>query len=239
LVKVEIWSDVVCPWCYIGKRHFEDALARFGHADQVEVEWRSFELDPQSPAHVDMPMSRILERKYGMTREQAEAANDRMTDLAAGVGLEYHLDEVQVGNTFDAHRLIHLASAHGLGDTMKERLLAAYFTEGTSPSDHDTLTGLAVEVGLDRGEVAATLAGDGFATEVRRDEARAASLGVSGVPFFVIDEAYGVSGAQPAEVLLGALERAWSESHPVSVVGTTGAAIAGGDEACEGGTCAV
>ena len=149
------------------------------------------------------------------------------------------LDLVEVGNTFDAHRLIHLASAHGLGDAMKERLLAAYFTEGRSPSDHDTLTGLAVEVGLARGEVAATLAGDRFATEVRHDEARAASLGVSGVPFFVIDEAYGVSGAQPAEVLLGAIERAWSESHPVSVVGTTGAPIAGGDEACEGGTCAV
>jgi predicted DsbA family dithiol-disulfide isomerase len=239
LVKVEIWSDVVCPWCYIGKRHFEDALARFGHADQVEVEWRSFELDPKSPALMGMPMSRILERKYGWTREQAEAANRRMTDLAAGVGLEYHLDEVQVGNTFDAHRLIHLASTHGLGDAMKERLLAAYFTEGRSPSDHDTLTGLAIDVGLDHDEVVTTLAGDRFATEVRHDEARATSLGVSGVPFFVIDEAYGVSGAQPAEVLLGALEQAWSDSHPITMVATTGTDTPGGDDACADGSCAV
>ena len=238
-MKVEIWSDVVCPWCYIGKRHFEDALSRFGHADQVEVEWRSFELDPRSPAHVGMPMSRVLERKYGMTREQAEAANRRMTDLAAGVGLEYHLDEVQVGNTFDAHRLIHLASAHGLGDAMKERLLAAYFTEGRSPSDRDTLTGLAVEVGLDPDEVATTLAGDRFATEVRHDEARATSFGLSGVPFFVFDEAFGVSGAQPAEVLLGALEQAWSDPHSIAVAGTTGTDGDVGDAACADGTCAV
>ncbi len=161
-------------------------------------------------------MTKILQHKYGMTEEQAEAANAKMTALAASVGLEYHLDDVQAGNTFDAHRLIHLAATHGLGDAMKERLFAAYFTEGQSPSGHDTLTGLAVEVGLDAGEVGGMLDGDAFATEVRDDESRAVSLGATGVPFFVIDEAFGVSGAQPADVLLGALERAWSESHPLT-----------------------
>jgi predicted DsbA family dithiol-disulfide isomerase len=235
-VKVEIWSDVVCPWCYVGKRQFEEALGQFGHADEVRVEWRSFELDPNAPARVDLPMSKVLERKYGMTAEQAHSANERMTDLAARVGLEYHLDAVQIGNTFDAHRLIHLAAAHDRGDAMKERLFAAYFTEGLSVGDHATLTRLAVEVGLDPDDVRSVLAGDGYAAEVRHDEARASSLGVSGVPFFVIDEAYGVSGAQPADVLLGALDRAWSDAHPIAVVNAT-QADAGSD--CSDGACAV
>jgi predicted DsbA family dithiol-disulfide isomerase len=238
-MKVEIWSDVVCPWCYVGKRQFEDALSQFGHADQVDVEWKSFELDPDSPARVGLSMDVILQRKYGMTEEQAQSANRRMTDLAAGVGLEYHLDVVQAGNTFDAHRLIHLAATHGLGDAMKERLFRAYFTEGRSVGDHQSLSELAEDVGLDPVEVKETLTGDAFATEVRHDEARAQSLGVSGVPFFVIDERYGVSGAQPAEVLLGALDQAWSESNPLTIVGTDQTAADGGDPSCTDGSCAV
>ena len=215
-MKVEIWSDVVCPWCYVGKRHFEQALSRFSHADQVELQWRSFELDPRSSARVGLTMSEILQRKYGMTAEPAEQANQRMTAVAAGVGLEYHLDAVQAGNTFDAHRLVHLAARRGLSDAMKERLFAAYFTEGRSIGDHASLAGLAAEVGLDPDEVEAVLCGDDFAAEVRDDEARASSLGVTGVPFYVIDETYGVSGAQPADVLLGAMERAQSESESES-----------------------
>jgi predicted DsbA family dithiol-disulfide isomerase len=239
-MRVEIWSDVVCPWCYVGKRQFEEALSRFGHADQVTVEWRSFELDPSAPAQVGLPMSTVLERKYGMSAEQAEAANQRMTALAASVGLEYHLDDVQMGNTFDAHRLIHLAASHGLGDAMKERLFAAYFTEGQSPSSHGTLTRLAVEVGLDPDEVQDVLDSDTFAEEVRHDEARAGALGATGVPFFVIDEAFGVSGAQPPDVLLGALERAWSESHPLILIDTADGADAGPEGgACADGACAV
>ncbi len=183
-------------------------------------------------------MSAILQRKYGMSREQAEDANARMTSLAASVGLDYHLDRVQVGNTFDAHRLIHLAADHGLGDAMKERLFAAYFTEGASPSDHTTLVSLAVEVGLDKGDAERVLGSDAYADDVRHDEQRAASLGVSGVPFFVIDEALGVSGAQPADVLLGALERAWSESHPLPVVTGTTTGDADGSS-CSDGACAV
>jgi predicted DsbA family dithiol-disulfide isomerase len=236
-VKVEIWSDVVCPWCYVGKRHFEKALSRFNHADQVQVEWRSFELDPDSPRRVDMPVTEMLQRKYGMSREQAIAANEKMTALAASVGLEYHLDEAQRGNTFDAHRLIHLAASHGLGDAMKERLLAAYFTEGLPVGDVPTLVALGIEVGLDPDEVATVLAGDTFGAEVRQDESRARALGANGVPFFVIDETYGISGAQPPEVLLGAMEQAWSETHPLTVIGATSPNADGA--ACTDDSCAI
>jgi predicted DsbA family dithiol-disulfide isomerase len=233
-VKVEIWSDVVCPWCYVGKRHFEEALSQFPHRDQVSVEWKSFELDPNSPPVVGLTMSQILQRKYGMSEQQADEANAKMTALASSVGLEYHLDRVQAGNTFDAHRLIHLAGTHGLGDAMKERLLAAYFTEGRAVGDRATLAALAVEVGLDATEVERVLGGDEFASEVRNDEARAVALGASGVPFFVIDEAYGVSGAQPVEVLAGALDQAWTASHPLTVI-----AGAGEGGACDDGSCPV
>jgi predicted DsbA family dithiol-disulfide isomerase len=237
VVDVEIWSDVVCPWCYVGKRQFEEALGRFGHADQVTVSWRSFELDPTSPREVGMSMDRLLERKYGMSAEQAQAANAQMTSLAASVGLEYHLEQSKPGNTFDAHRLIHLAATHGKGGELKERLLASYFTEGRSVGDPATLAEVAVEVGLDPAEVAETLAGDAFAAEVRADEARAVALGATGVPFFVIDEAYGVAGAQGADVLLGALEKAWSDSHPVTMLTGSAPAATGGE--CVDGACSV
>ena len=160
-MKIEIWSDVVCPWCYVGKRNLEAALAAFPHADRVTIEWRSFELDPTTPVRVELSMDEVLERKYGMSPDQAVAANRQMTELAATVGLEYHLDRVQIGNTFDAHRLIHLADAEGRGGAMKERLLAAYFTEGRSVSDHATLAELAQDVGLDPALVAEVLDGDG------------------------------------------------------------------------------
>ena len=240
-MNVEICSDVVCPWCYVGKRRFEAALSRFPHADQVSVQWRSFELDPSAPVRDDVPMAVILQRKYGMTEEQAREANANMPSLAASMGLEYHLDEVQRGNTFDAHRLIHLAEAHGLADAIEERLFAAYFTEGESPSDHVTLARLAVEVGLDKEDVVATLESDSFAVDVRTDERRATSLGATGVPFFVIDEAYGISGAQPVDVLLGALETAWSAAHPITMV--EGAPASTGTEAqavsCDDGACSI
>ncbi|HEX3981828.1 MAG TPA: DsbA family oxidoreductase [Acidimicrobiales bacterium] len=236
-MKVEIWSDVVCPWCYVGKRQFEEALSRFSHAGEVTVEWKSFELDPTSPPQVGMSMDRLLQRKYGMSEEEARSANERMTRLAAGVGLEYHLDKAQPGNTFDAHRLIHLADTHGLGGAMKERLLAAYFTEGLPVGDRATLAGLAEEVGLERAEVHDALAGESFGPEVRADESRATALGASGVPFFVIDEAFGVAGAQGADVLLGALERAWATSHPLTPIDSGESGSEGA--ACTGDACPV
>jgi predicted DsbA family dithiol-disulfide isomerase len=211
-MKIEIWSDVVCPWCYIGKRNLEVALTGFEHADQVEIEWRSYELDPSTPRRVELSMDEVLSRKYGMSQEEAVAANQRMTELAATVGLDYHLDRVQIGNTFDAHRLIHLASHEGRGGAMKERLLQAYFTEGRAVSDRATLAELAADVGLDPDRVAAVLDGDEFGEEVRADEARAMELGSTGVPFFVFDERLGVPGAQPPDVLLRLLQRAWDTS---------------------------
>jgi predicted DsbA family dithiol-disulfide isomerase len=211
-MKIEIWSDVVCPWCYIGKRNLEVALTGFEHADQVEIEWRSYELDPSTPRRVELSMDEVLSRKYGMSQEEAVAANQRMTELAATVGLDYHLDRVQIGNTFDAHRLIHLASHEGRGGAMKERLLQAYFTEGRAVSDRATLAELAADVGLDPDRVAAVLDGDEFGEEVRADETRAMELGSTGVPFFVFDERLGVPGAQPPDVLLRLLQRAWDTS---------------------------
>ena len=213
---IEIWSDVVCPWCYIGKRNLEAALAEFEHADEITIEWRSYELDPTTPARVELSMDEVLERKYGMTSEQASSANRQMTELAAKTGLEYHLDRVQIGNTFDAHRLIHLAAHQGRGGEMKERLLRAYFTEGRAISVRADLMELAVEVGLDPDRVAQVLDSNEFAADVRADEARALELGSTGVPFFVFDERLGIPGAQPPDVLLRLLNRAWDTSATAS-----------------------
>ena len=206
-MKVEIWSDVVCPWCYIGKRRFEAALARFEHAGEVEVVWKSFELDPNAPVQRG-PTLPHLARKYGISEEQASAMHERMTGFAAAEGIEFHLDETRGGNTFDAHRLIHLAREHGLQGEMKERLLRAYFTESEAVGERDVLVRLGEEVGLP--DVAEVLASDTYAGAVRADEHEARLFGISAVPFFVIDRYYGVEGAQSADVLLQALDGAWA-----------------------------
>jgi predicted DsbA family dithiol-disulfide isomerase len=210
-LSVEIWSDVVCPWCYIGKRRFESALAQFPHRDEVEVTWHSFELDQSAPASRTGPRVEMLAAKYGMSVEQAAAMHDQMTQTAAAEGLEFDFDNAKDGNTFDAHRLIHLAAEHGVQDAAEERLMRAYFTEGEPIGDRETLIRLAAEIGLDAGEARRVLESDAYAGAVRADEDLAHRLGISGVPFFVIDRRYGVSGAQPAELLLQALERAWEE----------------------------
>jgi predicted DsbA family dithiol-disulfide isomerase len=211
-MRVEIWSDVVCPWCYIGKRRFETALAEFEGAGAVEVVWRSFELDPEAPRVQEGSSVEHLARKYGMSVEQARSSQDRVTQVAAGLGLDYRLADVRRGNSFDAHRLLHLALAHGKQDELKERLLRAYFGEGEPIGEPEVLVRLAVEVGLDGTEAAETLAGDRFAEDVRADEQRARSLGIRGVPFFVLDERYGIEGAQPPESILHALREAASRT---------------------------
>jgi predicted DsbA family dithiol-disulfide isomerase len=203
---VEIWSDVVCPWCYLGKRRFEKALARFEHRDDVEVVWRSFELDPNAGPSSDVPAAERLAAKYGMSVEDAAASHERLTGLAAEDGLEYHLDRTRGGNTFDAHRLIQLGKARGIQDAVKERLMRAYFTENVAIDDHETLVRLAGEVGLD---ARATLASDEYADAVREDEELARRIGINGVPFFVLGRRYGVSGAQTPDVLLEALDKSW------------------------------
>jgi predicted DsbA family dithiol-disulfide isomerase len=210
-LTVEIWSDIVCPWCYIGKRRFEAALERFAHRDEVSVLWRSFELDPNAPVNPAGTSAERLAEKYGMTLEGAHAAQQNVTDLAAEEGLEYRLDIARGGNTFSAHRLIHEAAVHGRQAAAMERLMAAYFTEGEPVSDPETLARLLAEVGLDLDEARAVVFSDRHGDAVREDELLAAQLGIQGVPFFVLDRRYAVSGAQPAEVLLEALERAWSD----------------------------
>jgi predicted DsbA family dithiol-disulfide isomerase len=211
-VKVEIWSDVVCPWCYIGKRRFEHALEELGDEAAVEIVWRSFELDPDAPRVQGEPALEHLAQKYGMTLEQAEAAQARVAQAAAGEGLDYRLADTQRGNSFDAHRLIHLGRTHGLQDAVKERFLRAYFTEGEPIGDPQTLARLAVEAGLDAAEVDETLATGRFGDEVREDERRARLLGINGVPFFVLDERLGVSGAQPTEIFVQALRQAAAQA---------------------------
>jgi predicted DsbA family dithiol-disulfide isomerase len=202
-VKVEIWSDVVCPWCYIGKRRFEAAVERFG--GDVEVVWRSFELDPGAPAVREHTATEHLAAKYGMSVEQAEASHAQMTELAAREGLEYHFERARGGNSFDAHRLIHLAAAHGKQGEAQERVMRAYFTEGVPIGDREALIGLGEELGLD---ARAALESDAYADKVREDEELARRIGIQGVPFFVLDRRYGLSGAQPPEVIRQALEQA-------------------------------
>lgn len=232
-MKVEIWSDIACPWCYVGKRRFEAALAGFDHRDEVEVAWRSFELDPGAVSAATAEESRYadrLARKYGMSVPQAQQMLDHMTSTAAAVGLEYHFDRAVAANTLQAHELIHLAADHGRQDRMKERLLRAHFTEGAPLGERPTLLRLAAEVGLDADEARQALDDERFVAAVRRDEAEASALGVTGVPFFVFDRRYGVSGAQPSERLLQVLERTWSESRPFTMVpGEAGGDVRGPD----------
>lgn len=237
-MKVEIWSDVVCPWCYIGKRRFEAALDRFEHREDVEVVWRSFELDP-SAERTGGPggATERLATKYQVSVDQARQMQQRVADAAAGEGLEYQLAKAVPANTVDAHRVIHLAARHGLQGEMKERLLRAHFIEGEPVGEVDTLVTLAAEVGLDADEVRRTLESQELVEAVRADEAEARALGISGVPFFVIDRRYGVSGAQPSEHLLEALQTAWNESHPLAMVSP--AAGASDAEACGPDGCAI
>ena len=235
-LKVEVWSDVVCPWCYIGKRRFEAALARFDHRDEVELVWRSFELDVSAPPS-SAEQGKYAERlasKYGCSGTEAQVMLDNMTVTAAQEGLDFRFDLARPGNTFDAHRLLHLALEHGQQDELKERLDAATFTEGSPASDHGALRALATQVGLPEVEVDAVLTSDRYCDQVRADEAQARAYGISGVPFFVIDGRYGISGAQPADAVLQTLDKAWSERPPLTLVAQQGSSPSG-----EGGACAV
>jgi predicted DsbA family dithiol-disulfide isomerase len=235
-MKVEIWSDVVCPWCYIGKRRFEAALAQFPHRDQVEVAWKAFELDPTAasaeagqPAGEREYATRLAE-KYGTDVDSAQRMIDTMTATAATEGLDFSFETAVRANTVDAHQVIHLAGLRGVQDAVKERLLRGYFTEGEAVGDRDTLVRLAAEAGLDAAEVRAVLDGGRYVAAVRADEAEAQALGIRGVPFFVVDRKYGVSGAQPADVLRQVLDKAWGERAPlIPVVGGDDATACGPD----------
>jgi predicted DsbA family dithiol-disulfide isomerase len=230
-LRVDVWSDIACPWCYVGKRRLEAALARF--LAPVEVVWRAFELQPSAPREEDGSQSYAerLARKYGVSVQQAEAMIARMTEVARADGLDLRFDRVRAGNTFDAHRVLHLAHERGVQEAVKERFLRAYFSEGEPIGDPETLSRLAGEAGLDPTEVGELLHGDGFAREVRADEAQAHRLGIEGVPFFVLGGRTGVSGAQPSEVLLGALEHARRELGGAAEIPTGGEAC--GPDGCD------
>lgn len=210
-MHVEIWSDIACPWCYVGKRRFEAALAGFEHRDDVRVTWRSFELDPSAPRERPHDSATHLAEKYATTRDEALAMQRRMTQVAAAEGLDFRFDSARAGNTFDAHRLAHLAAEHGAQHAMQERLMSAYLSEGELLADADVLERLAIEVGLPADEVRHVLGSDRYAAEVRDDERTAAGLGIRAVPFFVVDRTIGASGAQPPNVLGDLLRRAWSD----------------------------
>ncbi|HEV2754993.1 MAG TPA: DsbA family oxidoreductase [Actinomycetota bacterium] len=233
-MRVDIWSDVVCPWCYIGKRRFEAALDRFPERDRVEVVWRSFQLDPSAPPSSDEPgdYARHLAGKYGISEDRARQMMENVTQVAASEGLTFRFDLARRGNTFDAHRLLHFALEQGVQDDLKERLDHATFTAGLSVSDHASLARVAAAAGLDEGEAAEVLSSGRYADAVRADEAQARAYGITGVPFFVIDGKYGVSGAQPADVFAGVLKRAWEERSPLTIVSGPGAAPACDDDSC-------
>ena len=216
-MKIEIWSDVVCPWCYIGKRRLETALTTFEHADEVEIVYRSFELDPSSPRVPVETVAESLGRKYGGGAEAGQQMVDRVEAVAAEEGLLFRLGEAQRVSTVDAHRVLHLALETGgpaVQSALKEELLAAYFLRAENVADHDLLRRTAEKVGLDAESVDRVLSTDAYADAVEADIREAAALGATGVPFFVIDRTYGVSGAQPAEAFTQVLERSWAETHP-------------------------
>ncbi len=215
-LQVEVWSDLVCPWCYIGKRQLDLALEQFEHRDSVDVTWRSFELSPEAKSEPHS-LDDYLATERGMDAAEIAQRHERVTTIAADVGLDYRLDRAQVGNTFDGHRLIHLAADQGLQEAANERLLRAYMTEGRPISDRDTLAELAAEIGIDRAQAREALDTDLHAEDVRNDEQLARELGISAVPFFVFDRTYGASGAQPAEYLLAALVQSWAEHTTAAI----------------------
>ncbi|MER5754707.1 DsbA family oxidoreductase [Streptomyces sp. NPDC002088] len=235
-MRVEIWSDIACPWCYVGKARFEKALKAFPHHDEVEVVHRSFELDPGRAKNDIQPVLTMLTKKYGMSEAQAQAGEENLGTQAAAEGLAYRTRGRDHGNTFDMHRLLHFAKERGKQDELIQILYRANFAEERSvfAEGEERLVELAVEAGLD-GDAARTVLADpaAYADEVRADEREAAQLGANGVPFFVLDRKYGVSGAQPAEVFAQALTQAWGERSPLKLIDD------GGAQACGPDGCAV
>ncbi|GAA1815035.1 DsbA family oxidoreductase [Planosporangium flavigriseum] len=229
MITVEIWSDVVCPWCYIGKRRLERALAEFEPV--VEIVWRSYQLDPETPVGEQRGMVESFAARKGLGESQVRSMFAQVTDVAAGEGLEYDFDRVRPANTLDAHRLLHFAAAHGRQGELKERLLRAYFTEGEQIDHPEVLARLAGEVGLDEAAARRALDDGAHADDVLADFETARSFGISGVPFFVFNRRFAVSGAQPTEVFTRALEAA-REASAVDAPHAEG-------HVCEDDNCAV
>lgn len=213
-MKVEIWSDVVCPFCYVGKRKFEHALSQFAHRADVQIAWKSFQLTPDFQPTPGESIHASLAKKKGVSEAEGRQMSDRMTLIAKEVGLNYDFDKTIPANTFLAHQLIHFGAHHGQQDAMKERLFAAYYLEGQDLNSVEVLARLAAEIGLDAAEARRELLAGTYAHEVRRDEYEAQQIQVRGVPFFVFADKYAVSGAQPSEVFAEVLATVWAEAHP-------------------------
>src|SRR5690554_704161 len=216
-MKIEIWSDVMCPFCYIGKRNFETALEQFGDRDKLEVVWKSFQLDPTLPEVQTGSYTDHLMESKGMGRKQVEGMLDNVTQMAANVGLEYNFDKSVIVNSMKAHQLTQLAKTRGLGDEIEELLFRAFFTEGKNIADDETLVELGKEAGLNETEIRNSLSDDKYTELVKKDIQEAHSLGVTGVPFFVFDRKYAVSGAQPPQAFLQTLEKSfgeWRKANP-------------------------
>jgi predicted DsbA family dithiol-disulfide isomerase len=239
-MKIEVWSDFVCPFCYIGKRRLENALAQFPHREQVQVEFKSFELDPNSPKYSGKSIHEALAAKYGMTVEQAKKTNEGVGQHAASVGLTFNFDEMKPTNTFDAHRLAKFAKEKGKEAEMTEKLLYAYFTESKEISDHETLADIAEATGLDREEALHILQDkNAFANDVRIDEGIAQQYGISGVPYFIINQKYAISGAQPPETFANALQKVWEEENASTPKFQDLSGESAEDASCEDGNCAI
>lgn len=235
-MNIDIWSDVACPWCYIGKRRFERALSDFPHADQVTVTWHSFQLDPTLPEHYDGTELDYLASRKGMPRDSVKEMFDQVTAVAADEGLAYDFESLVVANSLSAHELLHLAKANGVGDSVKESLLSGHFEHGADIGDRDTLVRIGTAAGLESRDIIDALESHRYRDAVQADIAEARALGIQGVPFFVIDSKYGVSGAQSPEVFGQALEQAWREANPLTMVsageGGSGEAAACGPNGC-------
>ena len=216
-MKIEVWSDFVCPFCYIGKRRLEMALNEFEHKEEVEVVFKSFELDPRSKKKFDESIHEIIAKKYGISVDQAKASNDQIAAQAREIGLNYNFDDIKPTNTFDAHRLSHYAKTEGKMNELSERILKAYFVETMDISNYEVLTKLAEEVGLNGAKALEVLETETYAAEVRKDEAEASKLNITGVPYFVFNNKYAVSGAQPIEVFLRTLKEIKNEEISASI----------------------
>lgn len=232
-MKVNIWSDVRCPFCYIGKRKFEKALENFPHKDSIDVVWHSYQLDPNLETNPDSSTLEYFTKTKGVSADQARQMLSHATSMAKEVGLDFYLEDSILANSFNAHRLIQFAKTKGLGNAIEEALFKAHFTDKQNIDDKKILAEIGASIGLDKEEVVEILASDAFEQEVKQDELAARKIGVQGVPFFVVNNKYGISGAQSSEVFLETLEKAWEEyqkDNPSLI-------ISKGDSCSADGTC--
>lgn len=220
-MKIEIWSDVMCPFCYIGKRHFEEALSKFSDKEHIDIEWKSFQLDPTMPDVVEESQEDYLVKRKGMSRDQIQGMLQNVTAMGKEAGLDFNFDQSIMVNSQKAHQLIQFAKSKGLGNEIEERLFQAYFTEGKNVADITTLTELGKEIGLDENELQVAFNDDKYLYQMKQDIQEAQNIGVRGVPFFVFDRKYGVSGAQPTEAFLETLNKSfgeWREKNPKTIL---------------------